>query len=177
VAPGWSRDGQWIYFSSTRSGERQLWKVPSHGGSAVQVTQGGGFDSFESPDGMYLYFTRKRETAGIWRMAVGGGEEIRIPELEGVKDHRAWTVTARGIYFVPSEPITAQESRSERPSTPTWPLRFFSFSTGKVSTVIELEKRPVYGPMGLAVSPDGRSVLYVQRDSSSSDIMLVENFQ
>jgi len=29
----------------------------------------------------------------------------------------------------------------------------------------------------LAVSPDGRSILYVQRDSSSSDIMLVENFR
>jgi hypothetical protein len=31
--------------------------------------------------------------------------------------------------------------------------------------------------LGLAVSPDGRSVLYWQVDESDNDIMLVENFR
>src|SRR2546422_4241172 len=37
--PTWSRDGKWIYFSSNRTGSWQIWKVPSVGGSAIQVTR------------------------------------------------------------------------------------------------------------------------------------------
>ena len=32
-----SRDGQWIYFSSNRTGEYTIWKVPFAGGDAVGV--------------------------------------------------------------------------------------------------------------------------------------------
>jgi len=165
VAPCWSRDGQWIYFSSMRSGARQIWKTPSQGGAAVQVTQHGGFDSFESADGKFLYYTRQRETAGVWRLPLEGGAEESVPGLDGVKEHRAWTVADQGIYFVAS-------TSADVPL-----LKFYSFANGRVGNVTALQKKPVYGPPGLAVSPDGRSILYVQRDSSSSDIMLVENFR
>jgi Tol biopolymer transport system component len=164
VAPSWSRDGRWIYFSSMRSGARQIWKTPSHGGEAIQVTRDGGFDSFESVDGKYLYYTKSRETAGVWRLPLEGGVEEPVPGLEGVKEHRAWTITDQGIYFAVST------------SADVHLLRFYSFATGRVADVTRLQKKPVYGPPGLAVSPDGRFILYVQRDSSSSDIMLVENF-
>jgi len=43
-----------------------------------------------------------------------------------------------------------------------------------VRPVVELEERPA--EQGLAVSPDGRFILYVSRESQS-DIMLVENFR
>src|SRR6266436_9285073 len=49
--PSWSRDGRWIYFASDRTGGWEVWKMPSPGGSAVQVTRHGGFAGFESPDG------------------------------------------------------------------------------------------------------------------------------
>ncbi|HSA93477.1 MAG TPA: winged helix-turn-helix domain-containing protein, partial [Terriglobales bacterium] len=32
VVPSWSRDGQWIYFASDRSGSWQVWKMPAAGG-------------------------------------------------------------------------------------------------------------------------------------------------
>jgi Tol biopolymer transport system component len=165
VAPSWSRDGQWVYFSSMRSGERQIWKVPSQGGEAVQVTRHGGFDSFESADGKYLYYTKQRETAGVWRLPLEGAAEELVPGLEGVKEHRAWTLTDQGIYFAVST------------SADVHLLKFYSFDTGRVTVVVSLKIKPVYGPPGLVVSPDGRSILYVQRDSSSSDILLVENFR
>ena len=38
----WSADGQWIYFGSTRTGRFEVWKMPSAGGPAVQVTRRGG---------------------------------------------------------------------------------------------------------------------------------------
>ena len=40
--PYWSQDGKWIYFSSTRSGREEIWKMPSSGGEAVQITRNSG---------------------------------------------------------------------------------------------------------------------------------------
>ena len=36
LVPSYSRDGRWIYFASERSGDWQVWKVPSSGGNAVK---------------------------------------------------------------------------------------------------------------------------------------------
>src|SRR5262249_23639686 len=137
----------------------------SHVGEAIQVTRDGGFDSFESADGKYLYYTKSRETAGVWRLPLEGGAEEPVPGLEGVKEHRAWTLTDQGIYFAVSTSPDVQL------------LKFYGFAPSRIADVTKLQKKPVYGPPGLAVSPDGRFILYVQRDSSSSDIMLVENFR
>ena len=164
VVPGWSRDGRWIYFSSMRSGSRQIWKAPASGGEAVQVTRNGGFDSFETVDGKYLYYTRQRETAGIWRLRLDEGAEEPVPGMDGIKGHRSWALTDHGIYFADS-------------TTTGRLLRFYDFATDRIADVTGLAKDPLYGPPGLTVSPDGRSILYVQRDSSSSDIMLIENFR
>jgi Tol biopolymer transport system component len=79
--PSWSRDGRWIYFASNRSGQWQVWKVPSSGeeaGSARQVTRGGGFGATESADGKYVYFSRRLSEPldpqnAIWRVPVEGG--------------------------------------------------------------------------------------------------------
>ena len=46
--PSWSRDGRWVYFSSDRTGRTELWKVPSGGGDAIQVTRNGGGNASES---------------------------------------------------------------------------------------------------------------------------------
>ena len=78
--PGWSQDGRWIYFRSDRSGSQQIWKMPAEGGPPVQVTRTGGFEAFESPDGKLLYYTKGRQTPGLWSMPVGGGEETRVLE-------------------------------------------------------------------------------------------------
>ena len=39
------------------------------------------------------------------------------------------------------------------------------------------EKDTVYQAPGLALSPDGRWILYVQEDREEFDIMLLENFR
>jgi Tol biopolymer transport system component len=40
--PSFSRDGAWIYFSSTRTGRPEIWKIPAEGGQLIQVTTNGG---------------------------------------------------------------------------------------------------------------------------------------
>src|ERR1017187_8841736 len=42
TAPNWSRDGEWIYFSSSRKGTQQIWSIPTGGGDPVQITKRGG---------------------------------------------------------------------------------------------------------------------------------------
>ena len=70
VTPSWSHDGAWVYFASNRDGTFQVWKAPSNGGAAVQVTKQGGFSPFESPDGQYVYYAKGRTVA--WPLAGSG---------------------------------------------------------------------------------------------------------
>src|SRR5215207_1078118 len=37
--PTWSPDGRWIYFTSTRGGSAQVWRIQPTGGEAEQVTK------------------------------------------------------------------------------------------------------------------------------------------
>jgi Tol biopolymer transport system component/predicted Ser/Thr protein kinase len=162
VTPSWSRDGKWIYFASDRTGASQTWKMPAEGGQAVQVTKKGGFAAFESLDGRTLYYAKGRDVPGLWKVPVEGGEETLVLEQLAVGLWGYWGLTAEGIYFYDAS---------------TKAIEFFSFATHKVTQIAKPEKEPVRFNVGLAVSPDGRWILYAQMDQSSSNIMLVENFR
>ena len=54
--PEWSSDGQWIYFTSNRTGRPELWKISVNGGTASQLTRGGGLQPREAPDGRTLFY-------------------------------------------------------------------------------------------------------------------------
>jgi Tol biopolymer transport system component len=55
--PTWSRDGKWIYFTSTASGPiPEIWRVGATGDPLEQITHRGGFQPELSPDGKYLYY-------------------------------------------------------------------------------------------------------------------------
>jgi Tol biopolymer transport system component/DNA-binding winged helix-turn-helix (wHTH) protein len=164
VVPSWSRDGRWVYFASTRSGIMQVWKMPVTGGQAVQVTKQGGFENYESPDGKYLYYTKGRGVPGIWRAPSGGGEETLVTDQHKAGLWRYWRVVDQGIFFAT---ITADGPM----------LQFLNFASGKVSEVARLSKGPERNVPGLAVSPDGRLLLFAQMDRSGSDLMMVEDFR
>ena len=160
----WSADGSQVYFASNRSGRVELWKVPSMGGEPVRVTSQGGFESFASPDGKYIYYTKAQETAGLWRMGVEGGSETFVPELRAVVRHRYWQGARDGIYFLDLAAHVPQ-------------LKFYRFSTRTVSMLAPAPLPPVARYRGLAVSPDGGNFLYLQYDVRRSAIMLVDGFR
>jgi dipeptidyl aminopeptidase/acylaminoacyl peptidase len=162
VAPSWSRDGKWIYFASPRSGDLQLWKMPSQGGSAVQVTRKGGFEGFETEDGQFLLYVKARETPGIWRVPVGGGEETLVTDRDQVGYWRCWRLAHGGIYFA-----TASPPRGPR-------LEFLNLADGTIEELAQLSKLPDATIPGLAVSPDGRRLLLAQYDQNGSNIIMVE---
>src|SRR5262245_8165196 len=60
--PQFSPDGNWIAFSSKRSGNWDIFAIPVQGGTARQLTWHSGTDIPYgwSPDGKYLLFSSKR---------------------------------------------------------------------------------------------------------------------
>jgi WD40-like Beta Propeller Repeat len=137
--------------------------MPSAGGSAVQVTRGGGYGGLESPDGTFLYYAKGATVPGLWRIPTAGGEETEVigtlePGYSGY-----WAVVENGIYCLDT---TAKPG-----------IAFFNFTTHRATRVSDLESRPAREATGLAVSPDGRTILYTQLDALSRDIVLVENFR
>ncbi len=163
--PSWSRDGRWIYFASNRSGGWQVWKVPVDGGEAVPLTKNGGFRACESPDGKFIYYSKFIDASGLWRIPVEGGEESLILDQLQAGYWDSWAVVEEGIYFI------------DRETKPHATIKFFSFASRRVTQITAIEKNPIPRGPRLAVSPDGRWILYTQLDQSGSDIMLVENFQ
>jgi hypothetical protein len=61
------------------------------------------------------------------------------------------------------------------PSHPS--IDFFNFASAKVTQVAKLEAPLSKTDPGLAVAPDGRSLLILQMDASGSDIVMAENFR
>ena len=113
-------------------------------------------------DGRFLYFS-KFEQAGIWRMPINGGEEIQVLDQPAAYQWFNWALARDGIYFLSGD-------------EPNGKIKFFDFATRKTVSIFALEK-PAFDLGGLALSPDGRSLLYNQVDSWDSYIMLVKNFR
>ena len=91
--PSFSRDGKWIYFTSNRSGTMEVWKVPPTGGTALQVTHGGGSFALESADGTDLY---NRNANALWAMpSAGGSPRLVLSDLRST-----WELAGRSIYYM-----------------------------------------------------------------------------
>jgi Tol biopolymer transport system component len=157
----WSRDGRWLYFASNRSGAWQLWKMPARGGDAVQVTREGGYAAFESADGRLLYYARS-EAGGLWQVPVEGGEERLLLDELAWGDWGLWAPAEDGLYFV------------RRAGMNQATLALYRFATGVVEEVAALPMAPLPNQPGLALAPDGRSMLYVQLDRTESDLLWID---
>jgi hypothetical protein len=141
-----------------------VWKIPAEGGRAVQVTKAGGREAFESPDGKFVYYS-KLGVSGIWRVPVEGGEETQVLD-QGLQGD--WAVFDGGICLL--DPL----------STPPT-IEVFSFLTHRLDRIAVLPREVIpfgtVGGLGIAVSPDARSILYVQADQIQNEITVVENFR
>ena len=156
--PSFSKDGQWVYFSSTRSGDYRIWKVPTSGGDAVLVTNHLSFGAVEAADGHVYYNEGPGEFASLWRMPTAGGQPVRM--LEGVVKH-SFAVIDEGIYFVDRH---ANETR----------LRYYNFAS-RGSTTLARSLGDIT-PL-LTASPDGRRVFLSRVDAAMHDLVLIENFR
>jgi Tol biopolymer transport system component len=157
--PTWSHDGKWIYFIGGGTGER-IYRVPSQGGQPVAISSSRGYLPKESLDGRYVYFASGSSPATLLMASLNPiGTESRVEGIPALSFAANWTLTRDGIYFYPADDFST--------------LSYFDFATRKVHPV--LKGQIVF--FGIAVSPDGRYIVYTQHHIPKRDIMLIDNFR
>ena len=80
----------------------------------------------------------------------------------------AFGVGRQGVYHVPCDP------------TADPPLHVIDPDTGRdrrLGTLEQFERSSEAAALGLSISPDGMSVLYIRHMSDSADLMMIENFK
>jgi hypothetical protein len=160
--PCYSADGHWIYFNSTRSGQRQIYRMPAAGGEAVQMTRNGAVVPLASPDGIWVYYTKAG--GSLWKFPANGGEETRVLPPATVFPAMGFTVTRVGIYY----------AGPRSPTSKTIPLTLYRFADAKTIVITHFDKDL---QESVSVSPDERWFLWTQVDKRENDLILVENFR
>jgi Tol biopolymer transport system component/DNA-binding winged helix-turn-helix (wHTH) protein len=162
--PSWSRDGNAVYFASNRSGNWQVWRLEISTGRETQITQHGGFAAFESYEAKTLYYS-KFDRGGIWKMPVGGGQEVLVTDSLHLGYWGNFAVTDNGLYLVDADAKGGPA------------IMYYNFQTQRLSPILTFEKGPVPWTPNLAASRDGRTLLYAQVEFANSTISMAENFQ
>jgi Tol biopolymer transport system component len=158
--PSFSHDGRWVYFTSTRTGRAEVFRVPFAGGSGVPVTHAGGSYALESPDGKVVFYLKNWE---LYQVPLAGGEERRLG-LKVIQDD--FEVMPDGIYYV----AQTHDNRFRGGE-----LRFYDLATRRQRMVEALGDEQFL--FGLTVSSDRKTFLYSVRQGGTSDLMLIENFR
>jgi len=161
--PTWSRDGQWIYFSWDQGTGPDIWRTHVKNGFKKQITHGGaGWSARESADGQSVLYQRHTGDAALLAQPLTGGAPR--PIIPCVTES-VYAVAAQGIYYVPCQgPGPDPQLRVRNPDT----LQDHQYGT--------LEKFK-NGGGGLAVSPDGQTILYTRLVSGGADLMSIQNFR
>lgn len=176
TSPAWSPDGRWIYFSSTRSGSAQVWRIAVAGGEAEQVTKlptdVGGFKLF--PDGKRLVVALE-----VWPEARTLAESIARDEAKSkakgsaqIYDQllfRHWDTWEDGKYshlFVWTPPELGGKADDARDLSP-----------GRTT---DSPTHPFGGMEEVSISPDGKQLAYLARTgtrdlawTTNTDVYLV----
>jgi dipeptidyl aminopeptidase/acylaminoacyl peptidase len=157
--PQWSADGAWIYFTSSRSGSSQVWRIRPGGGEAEAVTKlpadVNGFKLF--PDGKHIIVA-----VDVWPDAKSIAESVKRDE-ERAKSKtkvraydqllfRHWDHWEDGKYshlFVWTAPEAGGKVDDAKDITP--------------GQAADSPTQPFGGMDEVSISPDGKTVAFVAR--------------
>jgi serine/threonine protein kinase len=161
--PTWSHDGRWIYFTSMQGASaRDVWRVSADGKISERlIREGSGPFACEAMDGKTLLFQPRDADSPLMAMPLKGGAARQL--VPCVKNS-AFGVGPQGVYYVPCD-------RSPNPS-----LHVLDLKTGRdrrLGTLDGITERA----LGLSVSPDGRTIVYLRELGVKADLMLIENFR
>jgi Tol biopolymer transport system component len=174
VPSSWSRDGQWIYYTSHQEQGWQIWRTRPDGSDQARLTVSGGREAHEDSAGKWLYVTRS-DRPGLWRLEVGSVEhgspeagatmttgtmEPVLPDLPPKPGYDNWLILGNQLYAVVNN------------------------DSGSVVERVDLEslERHVLSPLPgiasptLGVSPDGRYAVYPRVDQMDRDLRLFRGF-
>ncbi|MCK4412787.1 MAG: PD40 domain-containing protein [Candidatus Eisenbacteria sp.] len=158
---GWSHDGIWLYLASDRTTDRdgsgQLWRHEVDGDRAERLAISACVVAKEAADGAHLFFARIGEPE-LWRMPIDGDEEEAERLPIALEDISNWAVRPEGILYV--------ELSDAGPL-----VKLYEFESGASRLLGQL---PGLCQPGLALSPDGGTLLYARTDHRSVDIAVCD---
>ena len=112
-------------------------------------------------DGKHLLFQPKDANSPLMAMPPAGGEPR---QLVACVRRAAFGAGPQGVYYVACDPSTNP------------PLHVLDLETGRDRLLGTLDGL-VDRPLGLAVSPDGKTIVYPRQVHLNADLMLIENFR
>jgi Tol biopolymer transport system component len=157
IAPSWSHDGSSVMFGARRSGRWQVMRLRLADRSLVQLTTDGGYAAYASPDGRSVLFTRL-EQPGVWTMPAAGGEARLLVPAVRAAENANWRVTPNGIYFIGATGVQPVVRRA--------PL--------EGGAGVDVAWIGNYSWPGLAISPDGKRIVFAHWDRRESNVMAME---
>jgi Tol biopolymer transport system component len=157
-----SRDGRFVYFRSEHARGRDISRVLLAGGEAERLTEGGGLLARESWDGQSLFYTERDPSSPLLRLDLAKrGPPIRVVDCV---QSRSLADGPDGMYYLGCVPYGV-----EAPLYRVDPKTGRSHLLGRVAAV--------QGNVGLAVSPDSKTILFVSEVNRGADLVLIENFR
>jgi Tol biopolymer transport system component len=144
--PAYSPDGNWLLFSSNRSGNNDLWRLDRRSGELQRLTdhEAQDWDPATSPDGRSLVFSSNRSGRyQIWMAEADGSSPRQVTDLENAQNP---TMTADGDWIV----FTRQGAAADEIGI--WKIR----PDGRDLTLI----RKTSNAFIPETSPDGRFAAY-----------------
>ena len=125
--------------------------------------------AIESFDGDLFYVDNVNGPGSVWRMSRGGLPAVKI--VEGVVLGN-FDVVEEGLYYI--DRVSGEAgSFTDSPDGETR-LRYFDFATSRSTTVATN-----LGTIGLGMSAtrDGRTIFFARLDSSTDELVLVDDFR
>ena len=168
ILPRWSRNGEWIYFSSDRGGRWQVWKRerPGRSGHPGHVQRWLRRRRIAGP-ALPLLHAECRRTGAVppsHRRRQGRGWCCPISREKLWGD---WALTESGVYYLNYPEHAPTEST----------IRYLDFAAGQSREIFRLPKHPVLWDGGLAVTPDGAWLVFAELDHLGSNIQYLEPFR
>lgn len=162
LKPSWSRDGNYIFFSSDRKGSMNLWKMrfaPDAAGfetpERVTVGEGDDINVSASMTDDRLAFATVKTSPDIWELTVNSGKLRQVSFETGLEDHPVLSNDGKTLLVL--------SDRGGRLQLWTMDL------TGRFLAQVSSDS---VGDPGGYWSPDGSEFAYGRRDGSEEQIVV-----
>jgi Tol biopolymer transport system component len=202
--PYYSPDGQWIVFTSNRSGNLDIWKLSTKDGTVQRLTDdpADDWDPGFTPDGKLLWTSHRSGNFEIW-MAEPDGSGAHQVSHDGVDAENPTSTPDGWILYNSGNPehrgvwkarADGSEARLLIPGVANWPdaspdghyvlvtgndgaIRVYQISDGKEVMKIRVAAQALEPGIGRARwMPDGREIAFITTEASGKSGIFVQPF-